>query len=34
MCNLKCKIIPVTTEATGIVTEGLGKNKPFQGNIQ
>jgi hypothetical protein len=26
MCNLKCMIIPVTTGATGIVTEGLRMN--------
>jgi hypothetical protein len=26
MCNLKCVIIPVTTGATGIVTEGLRMN--------
>jgi len=26
MWNLKCKIIPVITGATGIVTRSLGKN--------
>jgi len=26
MWNLKCKIIPVTTGATGIVTKGLRKS--------
>jgi len=26
MWNPKCKIVPVTTEATGIVTEGLRQN--------
>ena len=35
MWNLKCKIIPVITGTTGIVTNGLKKIwKPYQENIQ
>ena len=35
MWNLKCKVIPVTIGATGIVTKGLRKNfEAIPGNTQ